>query len=232
MSANQPLSFNPAWMRAVEQLVVPALENKVRVLGLTAPHIGAGVSSLASAAAESIARSGTRVLCVDFSQPVANVGGEWAPGDGTAPSRIEADPAGFDRLTAVASAESRYTFNNGKRLRRTLFDELSEYTVIVVDLPALIETETDSINPLAVALACDQVLMVCARDRTTRPQITDAAHRARQAGVKLGGIVWNDFSTPSLGMDIAGSVRRRLGFFPPLAHFLERRFARSTFLNS
>ncbi len=224
-----------SWLRPVEQIVLPALENKVRVLGFTAPHDGAGVSTLARAAALSLTRSGLKVLLIDFSSRVssaASATGVWVPGEGGAQSHIRRDEAGIDVLVAVPTSDTRYMFNNGKRLKRTLNEDLSDYGVIVADLPPLAEDRPDGINPLAVGLACDQVLLVCANERTTRTAAATAAEKARHAGVKLCGVVWNAFSAPTIGEDMARSARRRLAFFPPIARWFERRFSRSPFLNS
>jgi Mrp family chromosome partitioning ATPase len=235
MSEHPMNLVNDAWLRPVEQLVLPALENKVRVLGFTAPHPGAGVSTLCRAAAETLARSGTKVLLIDFSMPVVAANpatGIWVPGEGGAHAQVKRDPSGFDMLTAVPNTQTRYIFNNGKRLKRTLFEDLADYGVIIADLPPLLEERAESINPLAVALACDQVMLVCANNLTTRNEAAGAAEKARQAGVKLGGLVWNALAAPTLGEAMAQSARRRLALLPAVAKWLERRFSQSPFLNT
>ena len=222
-----------AWLRPVEQIVLPALDGKIRVLGITAPHHGVGVSALSAATARTLARSGSKVLLLDFTQSVKADAptATWAPGEGNAASRVRKHPSGYDVLTAEPTPETRFLFNNGKRLRRTLFEDLSEYAVIVTDLPPLVEDRTDHLNAIAVALACDQVIMVCANGRTPRAAARAATEAARNAGVRLTGAVWNDFGTPKLGLDMARSARRLFWFLPPLGRLLERRLQRSAFLN-
>ncbi len=233
-SAVQIRAIMESWLRPVEQIVLPALENKIRVLGITGPHPGAGVSTLCAAAAETLARSGAKVLLIDFSTRVspAEVPGAWVPGEAGAQTHIRRHPTGFDQLAAVATPDTRFLFNNGKRLRRTLFEDLADYTVIVADLPPLLDDGSEHVNPLAVALACDQVLMVCANGRTPRAAAGAAAEAARAAGVRLTGVIWNDFGTPTMGRDMARSARRVFSYFPPLARFLEQRLKRSPFLNT
>ena len=224
-----------SWLGPVEQLVLPALENKVRILGFSAPRRGAGVSALCRAAAETLARSGAKVLLIDFSQPVSAgdlAGGLWIPGDGGAHAQIKEDPSGFDVLTAVPTAETRYVYNNGTRLKRTLSEDLSDYGVVIADLPPLLDERAERINPLAVALACDQVVLVCANNRTTWSDAAAASGKARQAGIKLDGVVWNGLAAPTLGQSMAQSAGRWLAFLPRLADWLQCRLQKSPFLNS
>lgn len=233
MTPSDTRSIMDTWLRPVEQIVLPALDSKIRVLGFTSPHHGAGVSTLAAAAAETVARSGLKVLLIDFTCPVEAVGSpaSWTPGEGGAQAHIHSHSSGFDVLPAVATMETRSLFNNGKRVRRTLFEDLSDYAVIVADLPPLLEERHDYINPVAVALACDQVLLVCANGLTQRTTARAAIDVAKAGGVRLTGAIWNHFGAPSVGVEMARSARRFFGFLPPVARALERRLQGSTFLN-
>ncbi len=228
------MPINEAWLRPVEQLVMPALENKIRVLGFTSPEAGTGVTTLARAAAEVLARSGARVLLICYaSNDIAAAGATaWKPGEPGASQHIARHQDGYDVLTAEVNAQTRFLFNNAKRLRRSLVEDLADYGTIVVDLPPILEDKPDSINPLASALVCDQVVLVCANERTTRASASQAIEAARAAGVKIAGAVWNDLGVAPLGKDMARSAMSRLWFMPKVARFLERRLSRSRFLNS
>ena len=234
MSPTDDLSITEAWIRPVEQLVLPALESRIRVLGLTSPEVGAGVTTLCHAAAETLARSGVKVLLIDFTGALQDGDPErvWVPGEQGAGAFVQRHPGGYDVLTAVVTEATRFLFNNGKRLRRTLFEDLSEYSTIVVDLPPLLGHRTDGINPVAPGLVCDQVLLVCANERTTRSSARAAVDAGKTAGLKLAGAVWNNFGAPPLGRDMARSARKSLWIMPGLARYIERRLARSPFLNS
>lgn len=231
-TANQRLT--EAWLRPVEQIVLPALESKLRVLGFASPTPGAGVTTLCQAAAETLKRSGTKVLLIDLSQKLVQSAPAkvWSPGEDSAADFVAKSPAGYDVLPGIVTPDTRFLFNNTKRLRRALTEELASYDAIIVDLPPLVQPHADGVNPIAAALVCDQVLVVCAHDQTSRSASRSATELARAAGVKLAGVVWNNFGTPPVGLDMARSVRRSLWFAPGIAAFLERRLIGSTFLNS
>ncbi len=221
------------WLRPVEQLVLPALESRIRILGFTGPEAGTGVSTLCRAAAEVLARSGARVLLLDLS-PAAASGHDpmaWTPGRNGAMSAVAPDPAGFDVLRAGITPDSRFLFNNARSLRSTLSEELSRYSAIVVDLPPLLDARPESINPIACALVCDDVVLVCANDVTSRTSATKASQAARSAGIKLSGAVWNRRGACSTGEEMARSARRWLRFTPGLAAAVERRLKQTPLLD-
>lgn len=221
------------WMRPIEQIVLPVLESKIRVLGFTSANHGAGVTSVTTAAALALAKSGIKVVVLDFTQPVANAadGSQWLPGEGGAQARITPAPGGYDLLAAIATEDTRYLFNSGKRLRRTLFEDLSEYAAVLVDLPPLLAARSDTINPVTAALACDQVLLVVANCRTSRDTARQAVELAKSSGIKLTGAIFNNCGAPTVGRDIARSARRYLAFAPALAKFIERKALGSSLLN-
>ena len=231
-----------SWVRPVEQIVLPALENRVRVIGFTAPEHGAGVTSLCRAAAETLTRSGLKVLLLDLStqRPPTGAGSMstgagasptgWVPGASGVRELIVRDPDGYDVLVAHPQGDARFLFNNSKRLRQILSDDLSGYATIVVDLPPLADSDAGSINPVAAALMCETVMLVCARDRSTRTDIRSAIELAKISGVRLQGTIYNEFGASSLADEISRSIERRLAYFPRLAGWLSRRAQNSPFL--
>ena len=223
-----------SWVRPVEQIVLPALESRIRVLGFTAPSAGAGVSTLAAAAAETLARSGIKVLLLDLTRPATDDSSPtgWIPGDGGARELVTRAAAGYDVLTAEPHADSRFLFNNSMRLRQTLAGDLASYATIIIDLPPLLATDAHSINPVAAALLCDSVMLVCANGRTSRAGVRAAVQLAKTSGVKLAGTVFNDYGAQPLAAEIAQSVQRRLRFAPGLAARLARWAQHSTLLRS
>lgn len=218
-----------SWIRPIEQVVLPALEGKLRVLGITSPDHGAGVTSVAQAAAETIARSGIRVLLLDLTQVTEAAGGwhGWIPGASGARESARPNPSGYDMLVAHPSAETRFLFNDGKRLRLALTDELAEYAVIIVDMPPLLDASSQIINPVAAALACDKVLMVYAKGLTKRVDMTAASDLARASGIKLEGLIFNELGQPSLAKELSAKIRRLAPLWPSLVGWLDRKIQSS-----
>jgi Mrp family chromosome partitioning ATPase len=183
--------------------------------------------------AESSARSGVRTLLVDLAGSMGSGAGEagWAPG-GPALQRVRSDPKGYDILTGSVTPASRALFNKVDAFRGMFEGELSTYAAIIVDLPPPIDRSEDRINPIAAASACDTVLMVCAMGQLVQPRIKAAVAGLNSAGVVLGGTVINHTQRPTLGADMAASVRRLRFAFPRTATWLARRLVASKFLNS
>lgn len=221
-----------AWVRPVEQIVLPALEGQVRVIGITAPNHGAGATTLCEAIAETLSKSGIKVLLLDLTRNVVPEGDRpgWLPGETPAVKHIIRHASGFDTLTAHPTSKSRFLFNNGKRLRLALKDELAEYGVIIIDLPVLLDQDTNNVNPVTAALVCDSVLMVCGREHTPREALRSAAELARSSGIKLTGVVYNELGKPSVGTEIACSLDSISRFAPNLIGWLQRRVAASPLL--
>jgi Mrp family chromosome partitioning ATPase len=233
MSADATAPDKELWLRPVEQLVLPALEGRIRIQGFTSAEEGTGVTSLCMTAAEVLARSGTRVLLIDLSSqaPPSGASRPWSPGRGEAAAAITPTTAGYDLLRATTTPASRFQFNNPQSLRTMLTEELSGYAVVVVDLPPLIDNRPQSFNPIACALVCDDVVLVCAQNLTTRTSAASATAAARSAGVKLTGAVWNRRGQSTPGEEMARSARKWLSFIPPLARSLDRRLRRTPLLN-
>lgn len=214
-----------SWIRPIEQVVLPALEGKLRILGFTSPDHGAGVTSVAQAAAETIARSGIKVLLLDLTQASDAAGGGhgWIPGAPGTQQGARPHAAGYDMLLAQPSADTRFLFNDGKRLRTALADELAEYAVIVVDLPPLLDASSLIINPVTAALACDKVLMVYAKGLTKRVDMAAATDLARASGIRLEGLIFNERGQPSLAREISSTIRRFAPIWPSLFGWLDRK---------
>lgn len=174
--------------------MLAALDSKTRVIGITSPDRGAGVSSLCRMVAESFAQSGAKTLLVDLSQQTdtaINARPAWMPGGG-ATDFIQRDPRGYEIIASPPTTATRPLFNNVETLRRAFVDELSMYRTVVVDLPAIMEDVSGQINPVAVSRACDAVILVCVAGRTRRDRIAATVSTLAMAGVQLGGTVLND----------------------------------------
>jgi Mrp family chromosome partitioning ATPase len=221
------------WLRPIEQIVLAAIESKTRVLGLTSPDAGSGVSLLSSVIAESFTRSGHRTLLVDLTQAAQEAGSnrDWAPGQACVSQIIEPQPAGFDLLMAHPTGTTKFLFNNARHLRKTFVEELGQYAAIVVDLPAILHSRSDFINAAAAASACDAVLMVCITGKITRARLGMALEPLKLAGVNLLGMVLNDVQHPTLGVEIAREARRLFWIVPTFARWIERMALKSSLLN-
>jgi len=187
------------WFGTVQQILVAARGADLRILGITSPHLGSGVSTLARQVAENCSRSGTRTLLVDMTAPVSEPASflpSWAPGQPGAQGAIKTLTAGYEQLTCLPTTETRFFFNNTQLLRRTFDTELDQYGTVIVDLPALLAKQPFLLSGLASAAICDAVCMVCVTGRETLDELTTVSDMLKTARIRLLGIVLNDGVSP------------------------------------
>jgi hypothetical protein len=184
------MANSASWGRAVEKLVLMAHESNIRSLGLVDSEAGAVVGALGRSIAGVSAQAGVRTLLLDLiPRAVDAMKGGWHPRSGQAARLTAHDPDGFDVLYADASPGSRLLFNNVAQLRTALKDDLATYGLVVLNLPPAADIPEEAINPLAVALACDGVILVGTLGVTLRAKLQQAVELMRSSGVNLIGSV-------------------------------------------
>lgn len=172
------------WQRQLETILLSGPVAGARVIGFVAPDAGAGVSTIAATAAEIAARSGGRTLLLDLSQPYTAL-----PADDPWTER-EALSGGFDRRQARTDRDGALRFNNVGWLRGLLSADEASTDIVILDLPP-VAAARDRLNPLAAAAACDAVILVCARGRSTPGSVESTAATLRSARVRLAGCILN-----------------------------------------
>jgi Mrp family chromosome partitioning ATPase len=224
--------MHASWQNSAEQIMLAAIDNKARVVGIVSPDRQAGVSTLCRQLAEAYAASGARTLLIDLAERSPARGApKWRPGFDAAMATT-ATGHGFDLLVAQFTSESRALFSNVTTFRGLLDDNLASYEAIVIDLPALGGSDHDSINPVAAARACDAVLLLCLTGKVTQDQLMAAVREMQGAGVPLAGTVLNDRYAPTLGVAMATNRRRLSRLVPGLNRWVERKLSTSEFLNT
>lgn len=221
------------WSRISEQIMLSAVESRIRVLGFTSPAAGSGVSTVARVVAEAFAQAGTKTLLLDLTTPVRTDARPplWSPGAPGAADATRVEPSGLAVLTADASIGTRALFNNIEQLQKTLQRDLATYSAIIIDLPAVADEEPTRLNPIAAARACDAVLMVCLTGHVDRSELNEATAALKPAGVNLSGLVLNDYYATTLGEEVADATYNSVGkYFPGIADKIASRVMQSRFL--
>jgi Mrp family chromosome partitioning ATPase len=198
------------WVRPAEDVALALTTAGVRVVGVTAPVAGSGVSTLARMIARSLTQAKLRTLVLDLSGPVradAN-GSAWAPGAGGAGQMTRRHESGFDLLVANPTPETRAIFNNSTLLKAALSEEFAQYAAVVIDLPAVLPDRDDVINPCGVALSCQALLLICPKWKVRRDEVKEAHARLASVGAQVTGVVFNNFGEEPTFEEIAGLLQR------------------------
>ena len=222
-----------SWSPMMERIVFATLKRDKRVIGITSPQAGSGVSSVCAQLATITSLTGMRTLLLDMTgrAEAAVPASVWQPGLGNAGQSITRDPAGFDRLTARFDTEHRFAFNNIERLRQAFTEDLAAYEAIIVDIPAVPTVDVSHINGAATAAACDGTLLLCMSGRVSRPEVMAAQDALANTQVSLLGVVLNEMQNPTLGSELAREARKLRRYAPGVAGWLERTALKSGLLN-
>jgi len=182
-----------SWTRPIEQLMLASSRDS-RIVGITAPHAAAGVTTVSNAFAEMSARWGAKTLLVDLSRVAADAGNGncWAPGLGDPKLFLETNDRSYDVLQAMPNSAPLGAFNSARHFRASLVDELEDYAAIVLDIPPILDFSPETVNPLVAVVACDAVIIVCAKGRTTADHLKQTVDAITVAGGLIAGTVLND----------------------------------------
>lgn len=93
------------WLRTIEQIALACVQDN-RIIGVTAPHSLAGVSTLSHAFAELSASWGVKTLLMDLSASKLVMTRRWMPGTGVPKDFVEQGENGYDVIRVVDLAPS------------------------------------------------------------------------------------------------------------------------------
>lgn len=205
----------------VERVHLATLAKGTRSLALTGVCAGMGTSGLAHAMARRAARGGGKVLlvCIDAAEGIVH--NAFLPGDGQAISHSTAVADGFDMLKLSPPASSRDRWNDTSTLKRFFETELSNYAVIIADLPPIDRSRAQAIDPAIAAAACDAVIVVAMTGHTTDAALAACAQTLRECGAPLRGLVANDRMAPTMAAEIAWELARLRRLLPVVSSFLQ-----------
>ena len=221
------------WSRTAEQVMLSIIESKARVLAITSAIPAAGVSTVAEGLATAFAQSGRKALLIDMTGTVDSGAGadSWAPGEPLATDAVHIVSENLSRLRVVPTSANRALFGNVELFQKAFQRDLASYAHIILDLPAVLETEAARLNPAAAARAADAVILVGLTGLTNRAELAEATQALRQVGANVAGLVLNDQYCATLGEEIADVSYSRLGQIAPrAAHWIARKALASRYL--
>lgn len=179
------------------RLIASANAYPARIVGITGEKSGVGASATARQLAAAYARFGRKVLFVDAS------GVDVLPSDEERSS--EAGLSLVEHSThlrggmsyvdlAELAPEARRT---GAGLRDMLSAAADASYAVVVDLPPVLDPDDGALAAFSArGSACDLVFLVCLSGEMTHKSLTRCVDTCEVAGVKLGGLILNDWKLP------------------------------------
>jgi Mrp family chromosome partitioning ATPase len=184
------------WKESTVRAIAFAESRGAKILGLSGIAEGVGSSAIAASIAKTYSDYGQRILLIDAND--ANIS-----------EYTEAPKPKLLNLTQSATLLSRHLhYLDLSRTEFTLPQQvdyfhsvfqiaLEYYHVIVVDLPPVVSASGQpAASNLAIGPTCDSILMVCETGRTTRAQIQQGMASSNISGMKIEGILLNDYRLP------------------------------------
>lgn len=217
----------------IERIYLGMAASQKRVVGVVDCGASGTAAALAQALAERGSASGEPTLYLDLTQPLHpdSSRAHWLPGDGRAARSIEPDARGFDRLTGWACPKTAMKFRNLGALRQLLAEELGQYHRIVVDAGNMMDDAGAVVPPVTVAQVCEGLIVTASPNGIAAPALKAALANLGAARENVIGVVLDDCDNPTVGEQLATSLRRRFHRLPWLAAQLSAMAQRSGLLS-
>jgi Mrp family chromosome partitioning ATPase len=228
----------PLHQSELEQLYLRTVGAGLRSIAVTAPDIGAGVSTIAWGLARRAAAGGRRTLLVEFNsaRPMlarqADVRAlDWSLHDSSAEGALV--PLQGELLT-VLPAPLRMSTNLASRekavIEAALCAWMARFDLVVCDVPSVNGQHPGNLPVHSLCAACDGTLLVVLAGRTRANDLETAANSLAAGGARVCGCVANDRFNPSLARELSRETRRLDRHAPRIARWIRRRIARNELL--
>lgn len=188
------------WKESAVRAIAFAEARSTKILGVTGIIKGVGNSNITTAIAQTYSDYGQQTLLLDANDANIDENTE-APKTKLLNLTESTAPIG-KHLRYLDLSRTAFTLPQETEYFRSIFQiALEYYHTIVIDLPPIV---TKSGQPtaanLAIGAACDAVLLVCETGRTTRAQIQQGLASSKISGIKIEGLLLNDYRLPMNGI--------------------------------
>lgn len=207
------------WEDCAEVILLRAIRQGKRVLGLVAAQPSTQVLVCARAVAQIAAQSGYHCILADFtSQAGADLNSEEIAAFEIS-SEHHRKP--YTLLRVTCSESSRYDWNNSEWVSAKVEELAGNYHLVVLRLPSLLNRRSVEVNPLSLLQTCDQIYVVWERDAVLRSAVKQTVSKVKGLGSKIEGIILMEGSITEAER-AARFYRRVFWFKPSWGRFLER----------
>jgi Mrp family chromosome partitioning ATPase len=206
------------WASSAEQIAISQIIKGTRLIGFISPTAASGTSLFARMVAEAMGRAGLKILLANLNA-TQEVIHETAAVAVTEPWRPISDESNrlLDMLSANVTAETKPLFNNNGWLGSFFAEQLRTYSIVILDLPPLIQEHKNKLSPLAAASICQGIVLMCPTGGVTRAQVSRSLQLLQAAEVNVIGLVveegreqsgWRDFRSSANGPEFSHAQKR------------------------
>jgi Mrp family chromosome partitioning ATPase len=186
------------WARSVTKLLSFAEQSSVRIVGVAGQGYGVGASLLSNELAHTYIEFGKPTLLVNASRLEIDRNSVSEDRD------IPFDLLGLAHrhntgLSTIDLADFSSELPSGRAAFKRMFESVSAVGVtVVVDLPPVSSAPGAGVPAFMVTgAACEMVFLVCLAGVVSKAELADCAEICKINGVKLSGIVSNDWMLPA-----------------------------------
>jgi protein-tyrosine kinase len=223
----------------VDDIYTKTLGAGLSTLAIAAAEDGEGISTLSYALARRSAAMGRKTLLVDFNLRRPSVGQRlaipvcnWLPGEPSALDNIvQLSQTGLSVLTAPTNGVEWLHARDTSTLGRCFQQWRKRFDCIVADTSPLTVRNQENFPPESVCASCDGTVLVVLTGRTSETRVVEARHKLSVADARLVGVVLNDRYAPALADELIRETRRLDKAVPRVMRKLRAMIRHSTFLN-
>ena len=186
------------WARSVTKLLGVSTRINARIIGITGHSRNVGVSLIAQGLANANLEFGKSTVLLNASGKESDATVFEVNTPQNSPPQ-GANDTQSPALTRVNLTDVDVEQPAGRIQYRRAFDETAgDVDTIIIDLPPVCQTaaQTSAVFK-SVGAACDLVFLVCLTGIVTKPELDDCLERCNINGVKLAGIILNDWHLPA-----------------------------------
>lgn len=177
---------------SLTSVLVAAEAQSARVVGITSERTGSGVSLAAEGLAKAYANFGRRTLLLEVEHSPSSP-------EGAAPASAVKNRRASGRASLDVASVASLSMETDPLVYRRIYESAGQdYKIIIVDLPPVAANSGRSpAELLAPVAACDLVFLVGLTGEADRDSVGACVEMCRIGGVKLGGLILNDWKMPA-----------------------------------
>lgn len=188
------LRLDPASARRMSKVIATAQSRSAKIIGVTGPRSGIGVSVMSRQLAGALASFGVRTMLVDLSTVTVDTAERHAPEASLLSFAVEKAPS-LSFVDIPAGADRKLS---AQGVRASLSQAVQDGYTVVVDLPPVMHPSGQPTpSTVAVGPLCDIVFLVSLSGQVSRAELSGCVEASKIIGLKLGGMILNDWRMPA-----------------------------------